>query len=67
MKKTTAKQIWLSGALACILAALLYLTGVLPIWIAAAVIVCLSPITIMSLFFWWMAGQTGGDIPFIGY
>jgi hypothetical protein len=67
MKKTTAGRIGFFGGVVCIVSATLYLTGVVPLWIAAAMIACSFPVTILALFFWWMAGTAGGDIPFIGY
>jgi len=39
----------------------------IPLAVCAAVLVPAFPVTILALFFWWMAGQPGGDIPFIGY
>jgi uncharacterized membrane protein YfcA len=67
MKKTTAGRIFWGGGGICILSAMLNLAGYVEMWIAAAAIVCLFPVTVLALFFWWMAGQEGGDIPFIGY
>jgi len=67
MKKTTVARIFLAGSGLCILASGLYVTGIIPLTLCAAVLVPVFPVTVLALFFWWMAGQSGGDTPFIGY
>ena len=67
MKKTTAARIFWAGAGTSLIASGLYLTGLIPLPVCAAVLVLAFPVTVLALFFWWMAGQAGGDIPFIGY
>ena len=67
MKKTTASRIFWVGAGICTIASGLYFTGMIPLSVCAAVLVAAFPVTVLALFFWWMAGQSGGDIPFIGY
>jgi len=67
MKKTTAARIFWAGAVLCVITSVLYLIGMIPLAVCAAVLVPSFPITVLALFFWWMAGQSGGDIPFIGY
>ncbi|MFA5346772.1 MAG: hypothetical protein WC294_01430 [Methanoregula sp.] len=67
MKKTTAARIFWAGAGVCMLASGLYSTGLISFPLCAAALVPAFPITVLALFFWWMAGQSGGDIPFIGY
>jgi hypothetical protein len=67
MNKTTAARIFWVGAGVCILSSALYFMGILPLTICASVLIPAFPVTILALFFWWMAGQSGGDIPFIGY
>jgi len=67
MKKTTAAWVFWAGAGVCILVSALYLAGIIPLPLCAAVLVPAFPATVLALFFWWMAGQSGGDIPFIGY
>jgi hypothetical protein len=67
MKKTTAAWIFWAGAGAGLIASGLYLTGLIPLAVCAAVLVPAFPVTVLALFFWWMAAESGGDIPFIGY
>jgi len=67
MKQTSAGWIWCGGAVICVMSALLSFLRLLPLWISAALIICAFPLTVLALFFWWMAGDKGGDIPFIGY
>jgi hypothetical protein len=67
MKKTTSARIFWAGAAVCLLSSGLYLTGLIPLLVCAAVIVPLFPVSVLALFFWWMARQSGGDFPFIGY
>jgi hypothetical protein len=67
MKKTTAARIFWVGAGASLIASVLYLTGLIPLAVCAAVLVPAFPVTVLALFFWWMAAESGGDIPFIGY
>jgi hypothetical protein len=67
MKKTMAARIFWVGAGICTIASGLYFIGVIPLSVCAAVLVPVFPVTVFALFFWWMAGQSGGDIPFIGY
>jgi hypothetical protein len=67
MKKRTAAWIFWVGAGVCVITSGLYFTGMIPLSVCAAVLVPSFPITVLALFFWWMAGQSGGDIPFIGY
>jgi len=50
-----------------VIASGLYFIGMIPLSVCAAVLVPAFPVTVLALFFWWMAGQSGGDIPFIGY
>jgi hypothetical protein len=67
MKKKTAASIFWAGSGVCVFTSGLYFTGMIPLAVCAAVLVPSFPITVLALFFWWMAGQSGGDIPFIGY
>jgi hypothetical protein len=67
MKKTTVARIFWISAGVCVIVSGLYFTGLIPLPVCAAVLVPAFPVTVLSLFFWWMAGQSGGDIPFIGY
>jgi hypothetical protein len=67
MKKTTAAWIFWAGAGMCVITSVFYFTGMIPFTICAGVLIPVFPITVLALFFWWMAGQSGGDIPFIGY
>jgi hypothetical protein len=67
MKKTTAARIFWAGAGTCMISSGLYYTGLIPFPVCAALLVVAFPVTVLALFFWWMAGQSGGDIPFIGY
>jgi hypothetical protein len=50
-----------------VIASILYFMGMIPLPLCAALLVVAFPVTIVSLFFCWMAGESGGDIPFIGY
>jgi hypothetical protein len=65
-KKTVARIFWL-GAVICVIASLMYFLGMIPLLVCAALLIVAFPVTILSLFFCWMAGESGGDIPFIGY
>jgi len=65
-KKTVARIFWL-GAGVCVTASLLFFMGMIPLPLCAALLVASFPVTVVSLFFCWMAGESGGDIPFIGY
>ena len=67
MKKTRVARIFWAGAGVCLISSGLYFTGLIPLSVCAAVLVLVFPVTVLALFFWWMAGQSGGDIPFIGY
>jgi len=67
MKKTTVARIFWAGAGVCVISSGLYFMGLIPLPVCAAVLVVAFPVTVLALFFWWMAGQSGGDIPFIGY
>jgi hypothetical protein len=67
MKKTTVARIFWAGAGACVISSGLYFAGLIPLPVCAAVLILAFPVTVLALFFWWMAGQSGGDIPFIGY
>ena len=67
MKKTTVLRIFWAGAAVCVIASLLYFLGMIPLPGCAALLVVAFPVTVLSLFFSWMAGESGGDIPFIGY
>ena len=67
MNKMTAARIFWAGAGVCVIASGLYFIGMIPLSVCAAVIVPAFPVMVLALFFWWMAGQSGGDIPFIGY
>ena len=67
MKKTMVARIFWVGAAVCVIASGLYFMGSITLTICAAVLVPVFPVTVLALFFWWMAGQSGGDIPFIGY
>ena len=67
MKKRTVAQIFWAGAGICVIASVLYFMGLITLTVCAAVVVPVFPVTVLALFFWWMAGQSGGDIPFIGY
>ena len=67
MKKTTVARIFWAGVGVCLVSSGLYFTGLIPLSVCAALLVPAFPVTVLALFFWWMAGQSGGDIPFIGY
>jgi hypothetical protein len=67
MKKRTVARIFWAGAGICVIASGLYFMGLIPLSVCAALLVLAFPVTVLALFFWWMAGQSGGDIPFIGY
>lgn len=67
MKKTTVAWVFWAGLSVCIISSGLYFMGIIPLTLCAAVLVPAFPATVLALFFWWMAGQSGGDIPFIGY
>ncbi|MDD1699633.1 MAG: hypothetical protein LUQ04_02440 [Methanoregula sp.] len=67
MKKTMVARIFWAGAGVCLISSGLFFTGLIPLSVCAAVHVLVFPVTVLALFFWWMAGQSGGDIPFIGY
>jgi hypothetical protein len=67
MKKTTILRIFWAGAAVCVIASLLYFLKMIPLPVCAALLVVAFPVTVLSLFFSWMAGESGGDIPFIGY
>jgi len=67
MKRITVVRIFWAGAAACVIASILYFQGMIPLPVCAALLVVAFPVTILSLFFCWMAGESGGDIPFIGY
>ena len=42
-------------------------TGVKPGWLPVIVVVLAFPVFVLSLFLWWNASNTEGDIPFTGY
>jgi len=67
MKKTTVAGIFWAGTVVCVITSGFYFMEMIPLSVCAAVLVPSFPITVLALFFWWMAGQSGGDIPFIGY
>ena len=67
MKRTTVAWIFRAGAGVCVIASVLFFLGMIPLPLCAALLVVAFPVTILSLFFVWMAGESGGDIPFIGY
>lgn len=67
MKKKSVARIFWVGACVCIVASILYLMGLIPLFACSALLVVAFPVTVLSLFFCWMAGESGGDIPFIGY
>jgi len=67
MKKTTVARIFWAGAGICIVTSGLYFMRIIPLTLCAAVLIPAFPVTILALFYWWMAGQSGGDTPFIGY
>ena len=67
MKRTTVAWIFRAGAGVCVIASVLYFMGMIPLTACAALLVVAFPVTVLSLFFVWMAGESGGDIPFIGY
>jgi hypothetical protein len=67
MKRTTVVWIFRAGAGVCVIASVLYFMGLIPLPVCAALLIVAFPVTILSLFFCWMAGESGGDIPFIGY
>ncbi|MDP3563145.1 MAG: hypothetical protein Q8R70_01505 [Methanoregula sp.] len=67
MKRTTVARIFWLGAVICVFASVLYFMGLIPLPVCAALLVVAFPVTVLSLFFSWMAGESGGDIPFIGY
>jgi hypothetical protein len=67
MKRSTIAWIFWAGAGVCVIASVLYFMGTIPLPLCAALLVVAFPVTVLSLFFVWMAGESGGDIPFIGY
>jgi len=46
---------------------ILHMSGFVPLWIYAAVLVLMFPVIIIGLCLWWMAKEGTEDIPFIGY
>ena len=67
MKRTTVARIFWAGAAVCVIASRMYFMGMIPLPVCAALLIVAFPVTVLSLFFCWMAGESGGDIPFIGY
>jgi hypothetical protein len=67
MKRRTVAWIFRAGAVICVIASVLYSMGMIPLPLCAALLIVGFPVTVVSLFFSWMAGDSGGDIPFIGY
>ena len=67
MKRTTVAWIFRAGAAVCVIASVLFFMGMIPLPVCAALLIVAFPVTVLSLFFCWMAGESGGDIPFIGY
>ena len=67
MKRTTVARIFWAGAAVCVIASMMYFMGMIPLPVCSALLIVAFPVTVLSLFFCWMAGESGGDIPFIGY
>ncbi len=67
MKKKHAARIALAGVGISAGVGLLHMSGFVPLWIYAMVLVLLFPVVILALYFWWMAKEGKEDIPFIGY
>ncbi|MBN2733495.1 MAG: hypothetical protein JXQ82_01385 [Methanomicrobiaceae archaeon] len=67
MKKTSIKAILAISAIICITAGLFALEGIIPEWLAAAVIVVSFPAFVISLGMYWKESDKEGDYPFVGY
>jgi MFS superfamily sulfate permease-like transporter len=67
MNKTSIKAILAISALICIIAGFSAIDGLIPEWMAAALIVVSFPIFVLSLGMYWKASDKEGDYPFIGY
>jgi hypothetical protein len=46
---------------------ILHLSGFVPLWAYAAVLVLMFPVISIGICLWWMAKGGMEDIPFIGY
>jgi hypothetical protein len=67
MKKKTACAIVLACALTALGAMGLNWAGIIPLWLYEAVLVVDTPVFVIALGLWVMAGNADEDIPFIGY
>ncbi|MDD1724563.1 MAG: hypothetical protein LUQ07_05495 [Methanospirillum sp.] len=67
MKKNTfLAVVFISAAVLCI-AAYAASTGACPGWLPVVAVMLAFPTSVLSLFLWWNASNTKGDIPFTGY
>jgi len=67
MRKKTLLMTMLVAGIIILIALLLNIAGVIPLWLYQAVIVIAFPVFALFLGLWWMAPDREGDIPFIGY
>ena len=67
MKKKDAGRLAGAGVIISAGVGILHMSGFVPLWAYAAVLVLLFPVVILALYFWWMAKEGAEDIPFIGY
>jgi len=65
--KRSAGMLLAAGVISCGTAFALHWSGMIPLWVFAAVVVLAFPPTVLALFLWWMAAEGKEDIPFIGY
>jgi hypothetical protein len=67
MKKKTAFAIVLTSAVIALVAMGANWAGIIPLWLYETVLVADTPVFIIGLGLWVMAGNADEDIPFIGY
>jgi hypothetical protein len=66
MQKHAARIAWAGGIISAGVG-ILHMSGFVPLWAYAAVLVLMFPVIIIGLCLWWMAQEGKEDIPFIGY
>lgn len=67
MKKESYLIVTIITAIILGLASYAVSIGIEPGWLAVVIIVLTFPLFILTLFLWWNASNTDGDIPFTGY
>jgi hypothetical protein len=67
MMQKHAARIAGAGAIISAGVGILHLSGFVPLWAYAAVLVLMFPVIITGICLWWMAKGGTEDIPFIGY